>query len=475
MRKCTRSPETNQSLIQESLKDSEQFIVKASQNQSFGDEIRCLAAGKQVCRDSPISSLNPYLDDEGVIRVGGRLNQSCLPKELTNPILLSGKGHTASLIVRHFHEKCKHQGRLLTEGCIRTNGFWIVGAKRLISKIIHLCVICRKLRGKTEHQIMTDLPVDRLTPGPPFTFVGLDVFGPWAIVSRRTRGGMAQSKRWALLLTCMTTRAVHIEVLEEMSSSSFINALRRFIALRGNVKEFRSDRGTNFVGATEDLKVNVINVECGPVPNYFRDSGVTWRFNPPHSSHMGGVWERMIGMARRILDGMLLGVTSKNLTHEVLTTLMAEVSGIINSRPLAPISNDPDCPVILSPAMLLNQKVQCESTVPFNIDQREMYRKQWKMVQVLSDMFWKQWKDSYIHVLQSRRKWKIPQPSVKNGDIVLLRGNNLPRNEWTVGIVENAIESDSNKNVRKAEVRVCRNGKCTNYTRPVTEMVVLVD
>jgi hypothetical protein len=111
---------------------------------------------------------------------------------------------------------------------------------------------------------MADLPTDRLTPSPPFTFVGVDVFGPWSITTRRTRGGQANSKRWAVLFTCLVTRAIHIEIIEEMSTSSFINALRRFYALRGKVKEFRSDRGTNFIGATDPLHIDAVNVEDGP-------------------------------------------------------------------------------------------------------------------------------------------------------------------------------------------------------------------
>jgi hypothetical protein len=461
-------------LTQECVYKSECFILKADQQQSFGEDTGSIGHQKPVSRGSPIHSLNPFLDKDGVMRVGGRLNQSCLPVETTNPVILSSKSHVARLIVCHFHEKCKHQGRLLTEATIRNNGFWIVGAKRLISKILYDCVICRKLRRKTENQMMADLPVDRLTPGPPFTAVGVDVFGPWTVVTRRTRGGIAQSKRWAVLFTCLTTRAVHIEVLEEMSSSSFINGLRRFIAIRGNVKEFRSDRGSNFIGSTQDLKVNVINVEDGPVPKYLCESGVTWKFNAPHSSHMGGVWERMIGIARKILDGMLLGAHGKHLTHEILITLMAEVCAIMNSRPLGPISSDPNSPWILTPAMLLNQKFDGTSTVNFDIDQRHMYQKQWKMAQVLSNIFWKQWKDSYIHTLQSRRKWQTSQNSIKEGDVVLLKDKDQPRNEWSVGIVTNAIQSESDGKVRKAEIRVFKNGKLVTYTRPVTEMVVLL-
>lgn len=134
---------------------------------------------------------------------------------------------------------------------------------------------------------MVDLPVDRLMPGPSFTYVRLDTFGPWHILTRKTRGGSANSKRWAILFTCMTTRPIHIEVIESLSRSSFINALRRCQALRGPVKVYRSDRGTHFKGATDDLNFVAINVEEKSVNNFLSESGSVWKFNSPHSSHMG--------------------------------------------------------------------------------------------------------------------------------------------------------------------------------------------
>jgi hypothetical protein len=188
----------------------------------------------------------------------------------------------------------------------------------------------------------------------------VDAFGPWTIVSRRKRGGYANSKRWAIIFTCLVTRAVHIELVEEMSSSAFINAVIRFISVRGKVKIFRSDRGTNFVGAVDDLKIDAISVEDGPFKNQLYNSGTVWKCNSPHSSHMGGAWERIIRTARQILNSMLVSTTGKTLTHDVLTTFMAEVRAIINSRPLVPVSTDPESPLILTPSMLLTQKTDYE-------------------------------------------------------------------------------------------------------------------
>ena len=226
----------------------------------------------------------------------------------------------------------------------------------MISSILHSRVKCRKLRGEVAVQKMSDLPDDRVHPTLPFTCIGVDTFGPWDIVTRRTRGGQANSKRWGLLFTCLTTRAIHIEVIESLSSSSFIDAFRRFTAIRGEIKVIRSDQGTKFVGATDDLGIEAVKVQSKPLRTYLHSKGFVWIFNLPHSSHMGGVWERIIGITRRILDSVLLNMASKHLTHEVLTTLMAEVSAIINARPLVPVSNEQDCPDILSPALLLTQK-----------------------------------------------------------------------------------------------------------------------
>lgn len=139
---------------------------------------------------------------------------------------------------------------------MRSSGLWIVGGKRSISNVIHKCVLCRKLRGQMEQQKMADLPPERLQIDPPFSYVGLDVFGPWEVSACRTRGGQAYSKRWAVLFTFLSTRAVHIEVIASMTSSSFINALRRFFAIRGPAKQLRSDCGTNFVGTSKELKLD---------------------------------------------------------------------------------------------------------------------------------------------------------------------------------------------------------------------------
>jgi hypothetical protein len=253
---------------------------------------------------------------------------------------------------------------------------------------------------------MADLPSDRLEPSPPLTNVGVDTFDLWQIITHKTRGGSAQSKRWAILFTCLVTRSIHIELVESMSSSAFVNALRRFVSIRGKVRIVRSDRGTNFIGATDDMKIDTVNVEDKTLKQFMYNSGTTWIFNPPHASHFGGAWERMIGMVRKILDSMLLEPVNRNLTHDILSTLMAEVSAIVNSRPLASVSTDPDSPFVLSPNVLLTQKLpnpSCDSDYG-NFSIKDMLKSEWKRVQGLADQFWSRWKRDYLNLLQPHRK-----------------------------------------------------------------------
>ncbi|KAL0186268.1 hypothetical protein M9458_017938, partial [Cirrhinus mrigala] len=308
----------------EELLQAEVAIIKSVQREAYKEELTCIVERDSIPENSPLTKLSPYLDDGGLLRLGGRLKNASLDLNEKFPLIIPGRSHVARLLVEHYHDRVKRQGRMFTESAIRNVGYWIVGVKKLINSILHKCVICNKLHRKVTEQKMADLPTDRLSTEPPFTYIGLDVFGPWTVVARRTRGGQAQSKRWAVLFTCMATRAIHIELIDCIDSSTFINALRRFFALRGPAKQIRSDCGTNFVGACKELEIVLADSREPNMKRYLNGEGCTWVFNPPHASHMGGAWERMIGISRRILDSMLQQISPSCLTHEVLSTLMAE-------------------------------------------------------------------------------------------------------------------------------------------------------
>ncbi|KAM4037007.1 uncharacterized protein ACNLHF_015817 isoform 1-T1 [Anomaloglossus baeobatrachus] len=454
----------------EELTQAKHAIICCVQHEAYTQTLESLRNHRSVPKDSPLKKLDLFVDTQGLLRVGGRISNAKLENDECTPIIVP-HGHVAFLLVEHYHAQVRHQGRLITEGALREAGFWIRGAKRLVSRVIFKCIICRKLRGSCQSQKMADLPADRLSTEPPFTNVGLDVFGPWSVVTRQTRGGHANSKRWAVLFTCLSIRAVHIEVIETMDTSSFINAFRRFISLRGHVKHIRSDRGSNFVGACGELKIPS-NLDINQVERRLSELGCTWTFNPPHSSHMGGVWERMIGIARRILDSIFLQLGPSKLTHETLTTFMAEVVAIMNARPLVPISNDPDDLSLLTPSTLLTQKFNVSMPTSGEFTTKDLYKSQWKRVQMLADLFWTKWRKQYLSTLQTRDKWQDSRPNMKPGNVVLVKNTQSKRNEWPLGLVTKVFPSQDGQ-VRKVEIKIPKqSGKL--FLRPVSELILLL-
>ncbi len=343
----------------------------------------------------------------------------------------------------------------------------------MISKRINQCVKCRRLRGKLSSQLMADLPSDRVGTLPPFTNVGFDVFGPWNIQTRKLRGGAVNAKRWALIFTCSNCRAVHIEVLETMETSSFICALRRFFATRGSPSLLRCDRGTNFNGEKSELDDALNAMDRKTIEKYVTEQNREWVFNPPHASHFGGIWERQIGTAGCILDAMFLELGSPQLTHELLVTLMAEATGIINSRPIAALPSEVDQPQLLTPNMLLTMKTRPLLPPPGIFTPVDLYSSRyWRRAQYLADQFWIRWRREYLQVQQRRTKWNIHQPNLKEGDIVIMKEPS-PRNVWPVGRIMEAIKSDNGK-VRKVKIAILKDGEKKVYYRPISELVLIM-
>ena len=226
-----------------------QFLVRDAQK-CFHETIVALERHQPLSASHHLSDLAPFLDEMGMLRVGGRLTRSNLAFDCKHPLLLPEQHGLTKCILEHFHSTNGHQGRLITHAVIRKGGYHILNGRRVIRKFLKNCVICQKLRGPFLSQRMADLPQDRLEEVPPFSNVGMDVFGHFFVHdSTGTRRNPALKKIWALIFVCLSSRAVHLEPLTSMDVNSFRNAFSRFVCIRGSCKLIRSDHGSNFICA----------------------------------------------------------------------------------------------------------------------------------------------------------------------------------------------------------------------------------
>ena len=450
------------------LQKAELCIIRLVQQEVFKTEMKALKDGKCIPKNSCLYSLDAFLDEQNVLRVGGRLRRSSFDT-IIHPIVLP-KSHNISLMISNlYHANIGHPGRGITLNNIRSNGYWIIGANSMVKRMISRCVGCKILRGKSSTQKMADLPSDRLEAAPPFIHCAVDMFGPFFV-----KEGRKQLKRYAALFTCLASRAIHIESTCNLDTDSFIQCLRRFIARRGEIRLIRSDQGSNFVGANNELKKALRELDEEKISAYLLGKGadwVSWKKNPPASSHMGGVWERQIRSARSILNSLLL-THCRSLDDESFRTILTEVESIVNSRPLTiDTLSDVNSPLPLTPNHLLTQKSKVIMPPPGVFQRADLYcRKRWRRVQHIITEFWDRWRKEYLQSLQSRHKWQQNQRNFKINDVILLKESDH-RNDWKMGRIIK-VNSDDKGIVRSATLKLKDN---QILERPITKFVLLVE
>ncbi|KAL9975233.1 hypothetical protein ACROYT_G012367 [Oculina patagonica] len=437
-------------------------IAKIVQSSAYAQEIKDLKSNGVVRASSKIAALNPELDAQGVLRVNGRGQKRVAESTMGRQTILPRNHAVAEKIVRHVHHFIGHLGREHVIAKLRED-FWIPQIRVLVRTVLSRCVKCKKVLAKPMVQQMAPLPEARLMAyEPPFSYSGMDLFGPLYV-----KHGRGTTKRWCCLFTCLTTRCVHLEVVNSMDTDDFILCLRRFINRRGEVKEIRCDNGSNFVGAQSELKESLDEWNQGRIESELIQYGCKWVFQPPTASSMSGVWERLVRSAKTVLKSILGGHV---VTDAVLQTLLTEVEHVLNGRALTANSDDPSDFEPLTPAHFLMQRnFVCLPPGVFN--KTDMYKKKWRQVQFLANLFWERWLKEYLPILQPRAtacKWRKALPNVKPNALVLLVNDNTPRGHWNLGRVIETYPGPDGL-VRTVKVKT----KDSVYVRPIQKLCLL--
>ena len=441
-----RTKQKVSSLSASDMMRSQRLIVQHVQKTSYPDIVK---DPDHVRKSSSVYSLSPFIDKSGILRVGGRIDH--------HPILLASDCRVSLLIARHYHS-LSHSGIEWTLSLVRET-FWIVKGRRVVRKAVDDCVVCKRLFRKPATQIMSPLPPERISPNlPPFTYVGVDAFGPFTVTYRR-----GTVKRYGCIFTCLCCRAVHLEVLDSLETDAFLNAFRRFVARRGTPTKVISDNGTNFVGAEAELR-SAWSKHSSAMGEYAVRKGIEWQFNPPSAPHMGGAWERLIGVVKRVFRAIT--PPGIRLTDEILSTLFCEAEAIVNGRPLTKSSDDPKDLSPLTPNTLLLMR-QSDVAAP-DVSSANSYRSRWKYVQNLAQQFWSRFLKEYLPEICKRTKWKVPQRDLRVGELVIIVDKRVPRNLWPLGKIAQ-VHPGRDSRIRSATVQT----KAKLFKRPIIDLIRL--
>ena len=445
-----KSEEKIPHLLLSDVEEAERRIVKNVQNQTFPEELSSPNLSK-----SPLAKLKPFVDD-GVLRVGGRLDRADLSYDAKHPMILPGRHRVTEMIILHYHFANGHVGpyQLLAE---TRQHFWIVNGVSSIRRVLQRCHECKRQNAMVGEQITAPLPAVRVSSDShqliyPLAAVGIDYFGPLYVhagpLTRSMRKNPKLHKRYGCIFTCLRYRAVHIELASDLTTDSFINAVTRFVARRGPPRVIYSDNGSNFRGAETDVVQALKAWDQERIGRELLRRDIQWYFNPPAASHQGGVWERLIRSVRKILHAM---IGEHLVNEETLVTFLVEVEKILNSRPITRVSSDPSDLEPLTPNhILLLRHNPCSA--PSEFEDSEKFQARWKHVHILANEFWARWVKEYLPMLQERQKWLKQRRNFKVGDLVIMKDTNIPRGQWPKALVQETFP-DSDGVVRQVLVR----------------------
>ncbi|XP_041968345.1 uncharacterized protein LOC121725422 isoform X2 [Aricia agestis] len=410
------------------LQNSLNLILHASQLEMFPEEYSLLKEGKSLPRKNRLISLTPFLDANNLIRVGGRLANSQYDYNVKHSVILCNKHPLTKIIFRNAHERLLHGGPQLLLSFIRQS-YWPLGGRNLAKGIVNKCVQCFRQKATSIQPIMGQSPACRSALEFPFLHCSADYGGPILIADRKGRG-CKLIKSYLCIFTCLAVKAVHLELVTDLTKEAYLATLNRFISRRGKPQSIMSDNGTNFVGAAN--LINNMLQESNAISTISQE-GIEFSFSPAYSPHFNGVAEAAVRCTKYHLK-RLLKLT--NLTYEEMATLLTQIEGILNSRPITPLSNEPSDLTALTPSHFLIGRPLLSVPHPCVSDVSITSLERYKRVELLRQHFWNRFHNEYVLLLQQKTKWTAASSALSEGALVLVKDKSLPPLLWLLGRVQ---------------------------------------
>ena len=412
-------------------------------------------------RNQFVDELGLFLDKNEFIRCQGQLLNASIAEEAKYPKLLPKNSTFTALVVQNCHRKLFHSGCAHTLAQVRQK-YWIPQGRSCVSSVLKKCLVCRRWNGPP-FQIppCPPLPVERLTEGPPFSYTGVDYLGPLFV---RNEEAKESHKVWVCLFTCAVIRAIHLEVVHNLSSEQFLLCLRRFISRFGKPQKVISDNAKTFKLSSSVLdKLWRQTITSTEVQEYSASEGIQWQFIIEFAPWMGGFYERLVGTVKSALKKSL---GKGCLTFVQLQTVVSEIQAVVNTRPLLYVDAELDNNHTgLTPAHFLSQNrnfglpnIETDPDPEFKLksDSIGSLLQSWKKSQHYLNQFWSSWKNEYLLNLQERSVMKNQhsvspcQPSP--GQVVLIK-DSLPRGQWKMGQIQ-SLNTGKDGHKRSAKIKL---------------------
>lgn len=402
--------------------------IRQDQSLHFGKEIALLQNNRQTEIKNPLAQFAPFLDEEGNLRVGGRLRNSELPYAQKHPIILNKTSRLAEILIQDAHQATLHGGIQEMLHHLRQE-FWIINGRAMTKTHLHNCVTCKKHQRTGHQQQMASLPRNRVLVAPAFTHASVDYAGPFHI--RLGNARKTTTKSYVVVFVCQSVKAIHLELAEDLSALSFLEVFDRFISRRGKPCTILSDNGTQFVGASRIMNKDLEQWRSKEVQQHVASHGVDWKFIVPGAPHHGGLWEAAVKSVKKHL---LRVVGRQSLRYGSFATLLTRIEACLNSRPIISIFDDPETGTALSPGhFLIGRPLTARLQSPIAADIPENRLKYHQRFQRMLEHFWSRWSLEYLAQLQARNKWIHPHGNLKTDDVVAIMDDNLPPCEWRIG------------------------------------------
>ena len=456
-------------LTYQELQAAEHWLLRHSQQRSFPKERRALLKQHNIAPSSRLRALAPLLDEEELLRVGGRLSNSSLTKSQQHPIIADSKDSLIGKLFIHMHICLGHCGPSLLL-CHTGNKLHVVGARQLSRDVCSQCVTCKRATPRPVPQLLGELPAARTeSNNPTFSNTGMDFAGPFMLKKGHTRRPV-KVKGYVCIFICLSTKAVHLEVTSDLTTAAFIACLRRFISRRNCPKNIHCDNGSNFVGARNELRELYQFLADDSTTNIIHQhllkDKVNWTHIPERAPHFRGLWESAVRSMKKHLK-RLMG--SLLLTFEEMTTITCQVEACMNSRPLIPMTshNQDGLSTLTASHFLLFNAPNAYPEDP-RLPEEPRLLKRWNQCQAVVQHFWSRWCREYLNTLQSRTKWQRSKPNLREGDIVILKENKTFACHWPLARIIQTYPGPDGL-VRVAKIKTATG----NYKRPVTKLALL--